>query len=204
MGRLSDLLRHQLTIAILVALVQLGFAAFIGWFLTERWQRWRQQREFQHRTLGKFSELSYDLHNRLSELLVARGRIKFEYRKKFDELLDRWTLFLSMRPEVIAAYGREFVLRKHYQGLITSLRALKEYVKASEPVPTDLFEPEQDRFLAHREAVVAEMVQAMGLLSKHDYQAEITQSERRLADAEVKAQKANAQSGPATMETNRQ
>ncbi len=189
---MSDLLRHPL----LIALVQLGFAILIGWSLTERWQRWRQERDFQHKTLGKFSELSHDLSNQLSELLVRRGRI--DYREKYREHVDRWTLFMSMRPEVMAAYGREFILGKHYQGLITSLDALEGYVKTSEPVPRERFEPEREKFVAHREAVVAQMVRAMGLLSEEDCEAEITQSERRLAEAERKAQEANAQSGPST------
>jgi len=173
--------------------------------LTERWQRWRQQREFQHRTLVKFSELSYEMMDRLSELLVGRGKIEIaQYREKHRAEVARWALFLSMRPEVIAGYGRQFVLGKHYQGLVTSLNALRGYVNRSEPVPQTRFEPEQEKFLAHREAVVAEMIRAMGLLSKKDWDAEIGQCEGRLAEAEAKLQEASPQSGPATPETNRQ
>jgi hypothetical protein len=67
-------LRHPLVIA----LVQVLVGALLAYLLTERWQRWRQRRDFQYRTLIKFSELSYEMMDRLSELLVSRGRIASE------------------------------------------------------------------------------------------------------------------------------
>jgi hypothetical protein len=90
-------LRHPLVIALLQVVV----GALIAYLLTERWQRWRQRRDFQYRTLVKFSELSYEMMDRLSELLVLRGRMASDlYIAKRREDLSRWTLFVSMRGEV--------------------------------------------------------------------------------------------------------
>lgn len=95
---------------LLAPLMQLLLAALIGFFFAERWQRWRQRRDFQYRTLVKFAELSFDLMDRLSELLVTRGRMNQEaYMEKRREMVSRWTAFASMRPEVMACYGRDFL-----------------------------------------------------------------------------------------------
>ena len=64
-------LRHPLVIALLQVVV----GALIAYMFTELWQRWRQRRDFQYRTLAKFSELSYEMTDRLSELLMLRDRI---------------------------------------------------------------------------------------------------------------------------------
>jgi len=189
----------------LIALVQLLFAIMVGWFLTERWQRWRQRRDFQYRTLGKFSELSYEMMDRLSELLVGRGKLEIDkYRAQHRELVSRWSLFVSMRGEVMAAYGRQFTSERHFQGRFASLNALRSYVRAQDPVPQERFEPEQEKFFGHREAVVAEMVRAMGLLSKQDCESEIAQSESRIAEAERRIRNASVQSEPGTTATNTQ
>jgi hypothetical protein len=65
---ISCALRHPLVIA----LVQLGVGLFVAYFLTERWQRWRQRRDFQYRTMVKFSETSMDVFVSLSDLLASR------------------------------------------------------------------------------------------------------------------------------------
>ena len=65
---LDAALRHPF----LIALVQIAVGLLAAYLLTERWQRWRQRREFQHKTLAKFSELSNELMDRMSELLMRR------------------------------------------------------------------------------------------------------------------------------------
>ena len=154
------LLRHPL----FVALVQLVVGGLSAYWLTEQWQRWRQQREFQHRTLVKFSELSYEMADRLAELLVGRGKIPVDaYVPKRREMVARWTVFVSTRGEVMASFGRHFVHGSDYQGLFKALNALRGFVNEPEPVSQERFEPEQEKFLAYREALVARMVQRNGL-----------------------------------------
>jgi len=175
-------LKHPLFISI----AQLAIGGLVAYLLTERWQRWRQRREFQHRTLVKFSELSYELMDLVAELLVLRGRMAGDaYVEKRRELLSRWTVFASMRPEVMAAYGRDFILSVDYQGTVNTLSTLRSYVGAPQPVPQERFEPEQEQFLAYREAVVAHMVHAMGLLSEREWKTEVERSRERIRAAEA-------------------
>jgi hypothetical protein len=60
---------------------------------------------------------------------------------------------------------------------------LRSFLREREPVPQARFETEQEKFLAYREAVVAHMVLATGLLSKSDWESEVATSRARLADA---------------------
>jgi hypothetical protein len=162
----------------------------VGFWLTERWQRWRQRREFQDRTLVKYSDLSYDLADRLSELLVTRSSSRSDlanlvatFPSNQRELIACWTALVSTRGEMMAAFGRDFVLGPDYQGFFAAVDTLRSFLREREPVPQARFEPEQEKFLEYREAVVAHMVLAMGLLSKSDWESEVATSRARLADA---------------------
>ena len=55
-------------------LLTLALGADLAYLGTERWQRWRRRRDFQYRTLMKFTELTYDLMDRLAELLLDPPR----------------------------------------------------------------------------------------------------------------------------------
>ena len=177
----ATLLWHPLLVAAVQLLIGLG----IAYLFAERWQRWRQRREFQHRTLVRFSELSYEMMDWLAELLVLRARMAPElYIARRREFLSRWTIFVATGAEVLASYGRRFVRSAHYQGVYTALNALRAAVNAVEPVLRERFEPEQEKFLAYREAVVANMIHAMGLLSNADWKAEVRHSEARVRNAQ--------------------
>lgn len=169
---------------LIAPIVQLLLVTVLGFAFAERWQRWRQRRDFQYRTLVRFSELSTDLMDRLSELLVMRGRIATEaYAEKRREMIARWTSLASMRPEVMACFGRAFILSEDYQRMFTALSTLMALARAPEPVPLARFEPEEEKFLAHREAVVANMVRAMGFVSNRECRAEIEHAHKRVKKA---------------------
>jgi hypothetical protein len=168
------------------AVVQLLVGILIAYMLTERWQRWRQRREFQHRMLVKFSELSFEMMDLTAELLMRRGTMPNElWAEKRREFLSRWTVFASVRGEMMAAYGRRFVLSADYQRTFNALQSLRSHINASNPVPREQFEPDQEKFLAYREAVVANMVRAMRLISRSEWSAEAKRSRERVAVAEV-------------------
>jgi hypothetical protein len=176
---------HWLRHPLVTALVQVLAGLLLAYLLTERWQRWRQRRDFQHKTLVKFSELSFEMMDRLSELLVLRGRMATDqYAAKQREQLSRWTAFVSMRGEVMAAFGHAFIKGRAYQGVFNNLNALRAHVNAAQPVPLDRFEPDQEKFLAYREAVVAHMVRAMGLLPRPAWKSELDSAEARVQAAE--------------------
>ena len=183
----GSLLRHPP----FVGVFQLLGGIVVGFWLTERWQRWRQRREFQHRTLVKYSELSYELADRLSELLVTRSSNRTDLiatlAPKQRELIARWAALTSTRGEMMAAFGRDFVLGPDYQGFFAALNMLRAFLRMREAVPPERFEPEQEKFFAYREAVVAHMVRAMGLLSKKDWDSEVDAWHARLADAGKRA-----------------
>jgi len=180
---------------LLTPLVQFMLATFFAIVFAEKWQRWRQRRDFQYKTLAKFSELSYEMMDCLSELLVGRGKIATDvYREKQREMLARWTVFVSMRGEVMACFGRSFILSPEYQGVFNALNALRKFLHAATPVPEARFEPEQEKFLANREIVVALMVRAMGLVSWRHYRAERRTWKNRLQEANAAAASASAPS----------
>ncbi len=68
--------------------------------------------------------------------------------------------------------------------MFNSLNALRAHLNAAQPVPLDRFEPDQEKFLAYREAVVAYMVRAMGLLSRRALKAELDSADARVQAAE--------------------
>jgi len=182
------LLRHPL----ITAVVQLLVGIVIAYFLTERWQRWRQRREFQHKTLVKFSELSNEMMDLLSELLMRRGTMPTDmWQEKHRAFVSRWTAFAATRAEVMAAFGRQLILSADYQGIYNALNELRSYLGAQDPVPQQQFEPEQEKFLANREAVVAKMLRAMKLLSQKDSEIELRQSLVRVKAAEAASAAAN-------------
>jgi hypothetical protein len=164
--------------------VQLLLATLFGLVFAERWQRWRQRRDFQYRTLVKFSDLSSEMMDRTAELLATRGRVAPDvYEEKRREMVLRWTVFASMRSEVLASYGRQLLLSENYQEMFKALTALRAFARAPEPVPLARFEPEEERFLACREAVVAEMGRAMRLVSRRDHRAEMESAHARVQAA---------------------
>jgi hypothetical protein len=180
---------------LLAPMVQLLLVTLFGFIFAERWQRWRQRRDFQYRTLVKFSELSYEMINRASELLMLRGAIPGEeYIQKRLELLTRWTVFAAMRGEIVACYGHDILLGRDFEAMISTLNTVREYVRAPERVPEERFEPQREKYLAHRAAVVADMIRATGLVSRRQYRAE-----RRTSEAGVRAANlAAARAGPAS------
>jgi hypothetical protein len=173
--------------SLLVAFVQLALGGLAAYYLTESWQRWRQRRDFQATTLAKFSELSYEMMDWVSELLVLRanrpGDLQVTRRREF---LSRWTVFVSIRSEVMAYFGMAFVHQKAYQGVFNALNALRGHINSSTAVPQEVFVLDQETYLAYREAVVAQMVHAMGLMSDAELTEEWNACESRLRTVEAK------------------
>jgi hypothetical protein len=101
--------------ALLAAIVQLAGAGLGAWWLSERWQRWRQRREFQYRTLVTFSERSskviFDLTRMAS--LVEHASMESEAKKLtiLAELTDLLSLDAECRllfedPAIVAGLER--------------------------------------------------------------------------------------------------
>jgi hypothetical protein len=165
-------------------LVQLLLATIFGFFFAEQWQRWRQRRDFQYRTLVKFSELSAEMMDRTAQLLATRGFVASNvYEEKRREMVSRWTVFVAMGAEVMASYGRHLLLSENYQEMFKAHNTLRAYARAAEPVPLTQSDPEEERFLAHRQVIIARMVRAMGLVSRRQHRAEMRSARARVQQA---------------------
>ncbi len=158
------LLEHPLMIAI----VQIVLAGLVAYFLTERWQRWRQRREFQFRTMVKFSELSEETFRRLTELLVTRGRIQDgQHNQLRREYIYRRGPLLAMDGELFAAFKDVEI----FQGLLylkDIMRILYQMACATTSVPREQFEPIQNCMTAQRKLMITRMVGEMGFLSRSE------------------------------------
>ena len=96
----------------------------------------------------------------------------------------------------MAAYGHTLVKGKSYQGVFNCLNALRSHLHTSQPVPVDRFEPDQEKFLTYREAVVADTVRAMGLLSRREWKAELDSAGARVQAAEKRVTAVTAPTPP--------
>lgn len=160
------LLRHPLFVAI--ASIFLG--ALGAYWLTERWQRWRQRREFQYRAFVKFNELAYELAERMSELLVAKSslsgidlhNISVDPGKQ-RALITRWMVFEAMCDELRALFDGETVTA-FYRLRQTGLEVKKKINTPTAAVVLAEVEPVQDQFLAQRELTSIRMMADMGFL----------------------------------------
>lgn len=161
----SPLTKH----ALVVALLQFLLAALLAYFLAERWQRWRQRRDFQFQTMVKFNNLSAEAFNRLSELLMARSRIPDDHHNRLRrEYLYQRIGLLAMDGELFAAFRDAAV----FQGLVdlkNIMRVLYHMACAPTPVPRSQFEPIQSCMTAQRRVMQTRMIQEMGFFSRRGF-----------------------------------
>jgi hypothetical protein len=159
-----DVLEHPLV----VALLQIILAGSVSYFLTERWQRWRQRREFQNRSMVKFSELSEEAFSRLSELLMSRGRIPDDQHNRLRrEHIYRRGPLLAMDGELSVTFKDVEIFR----GLLylrDIMRILYDMACAPKPVSQEQFEPVQNCMAAQRKLMITIMAGEMGFFSRRE------------------------------------
>ncbi len=161
-----------------VALVSLLIGGFIAYFLTERWQRWRQRRDFQHEALVKFSQLTEEVFRRLSELLMTRDRIRPEDHQYLRrEYISRRGPLYAMDLEITAVFKNVETFRG-FLYLRDIMRVLYRIAtEAPSPLRREYFEPIQDCLAAQRRLVATLMSAEMGLLSKKEMRAAVKELE---------------------------
>jgi len=177
LSTVDTVLRHPLVVAAL----QLFVAAVLAYFGTERWQRWRQRRDFQYRTLSKLSETSTDLFVRLADMLSSRvklnedrsdGRLsasimarESELRDKQRQYIDRRTAFHALEAEIMASYTTTEIMAGYYE-LDAKAKALFDLVQSSHTRSREHYEPIQNDFTKLRKALFGMMVVEMKLLTR--------------------------------------
>jgi len=160
----ASFLRHPLFIALVQVAVGLGAA----YFLTERWQRWRQRREFQYRVMSKLSETSTELFVLLADLLTMRARpVEAELLEKKRTYISRRTAFHSLEAEIMASFTQAETMQRYY-ALNDQAQALFALVQ-SDPAPaaTD-YDPVKVEFRRRQKALFGQMVIEMKLLPWRD------------------------------------
>jgi hypothetical protein len=170
---MSGALRHPLVVALLSGVVQLAIAAFIAWKLSERWQRWRQHREFKHQLLVRFAEESAQAFDLAAALLVGRDREDpNQRREQMRELVQRQGHLTGMVEEARVTFSDS----KIGDTILFMKRTISSLLKMAvwkEPVPSERYEPVQGHALRLRDLVLARMAVEMGLL--RDGQARIAE-----------------------------
>ena len=148
--------RHPLFIAV----VQLGFGLLAAWFLTEKWQRWRQRRDFQYHTMSKFSETSMEMFVIVSELLTAKAAGMPRSSDGERRYITQRVSFHSLEAEIMASFGDGPILASYYS-LNERLKKLFDFVQANAAVSQNTFEPILQGFLDERKEMLGQMIKAM-------------------------------------------
>lgn len=164
----SEILFPLLKYPLVVAMLQLLLGGVLAYFLAERWQRWRQRREFQFRTLVKFGELSEEVFNRLSELFMSKDKIPEDKHNELKrEYLYRRGPLLGMDGEMSAAF-KQAELSMDLLRLRDIIGKLYNMASRKGPISREEFEPEQDGLAAHRKVMLTRMTREMKLLSRKE------------------------------------
>lgn len=160
-----DVLREY---GLLAPVVQLLLATLLGFFLAERWQRWRQRREFQHRAMMTFSEVSLDVFDRLSTILTRRvGRRKDEtHHKLYAEAMTRRVPLQALAEQVYTLYDKHAVIKHHFDELLKAGGALTRLTEADVGVAESEYQPVRVRFFRERKLVMIHMFASMGLIRR--------------------------------------
>lgn len=91
---------------LLVAGLQLLVGGLIAWIFTERWQRWRQRRDFQYAALVSFARSSTEVFATLYELLLAKSQMAPQQER--DKLQREYTAKLAPLLAVDADFFAAF------------------------------------------------------------------------------------------------
>jgi len=165
-GDAGDVLKDVLIHPLFIGIVQVILGGVAAYFLTERWQRWRQRREFQYRTMSKFSEISMEIFVLSGELLSIRPLQQMmadAWDDKQRRYISQRVLFHALEADIMACFSGE-ILRRYYE-LNRKGKALFDLVQSTGHFDKMAYEPIQDAFLNGRKDLLGNMIAEMKLLS---------------------------------------
>jgi len=141
----------------------------VGFVFVEKWQRWRQRREFQYRTMSKLSETSTELFVLLADMLTARatGPVDLGLLEKQRLYIVKRTAFHALEADIMASFTRSETMAGYYalNGKANELFKLVQSVTA--PTPSQ-YEPVQSEFQKLQKVLFGQMVSEMKLLTRRE------------------------------------
>lgn len=151
---------------LIIAVLQIVFGGIVAYFLTERWQRWRQRREFQYRTMSKFSETSMELFVVLGELLSIhplRQAMADVWDERQRRYISQRVPFHALEADIMASFKSGRILSSYYE-LNKKAKALFEFVQSTGYLNETAYKAIQDEFLKRRKNLLGQMIAEMKLL----------------------------------------
>jgi hypothetical protein len=115
----------------------------------------------------KFSELTLEQVDLLSELMMSRARSGQNERAwtLYRQYLARRVPFLALEGEIVAGFHDTQLLADYYE-IVDIAQTLSDMVPSSEPLNRESFEPAlQEQLPVLRKLMVWRMVHSMGLVS---------------------------------------
>jgi len=153
--------------ALFVAALQLGVGLIAAYVLTERWQRWRQRRDFQYQTMFKLSETSMELFVLLAELLSIhpqRQNMADVWDDRQRRYISQRVVFHALEAGIMASF-RTAAIAAGYHALNGTLKTLFAFVQYTGDIHSDTYEPVQDKLLKQRKLLLGQMIAEMRLVS---------------------------------------
>ncbi len=170
---IQDFFRHPLVIAVAPALLQVLGAAVIALVLSERWQRMRQRRDFQRDIFSRFSRLSADAVTQLADLLMSRGKVPDDERRRLalQHIRERSAL-LAMDGELFGFFPKDDgTLYADLTHLKNLARTLGSMAFSQPPTLRKTFEPVQNCLTAQRKVIQSRILYHMGFIRAIDLDA---------------------------------
>ena len=160
LSAILNLLGHPL----LVAATQLSGAAWIAYSLTERWQRWRQRREFQYRLMGRFSRNTEQCFGLLVEALRAEGRANTNLRRFLGKSYarSRWHIH-GLLSETELMFENQRIAEEMYL-MIDAMTELEQMTLSQPPAQPERYDPVLLWARCLRDLVMARMSREMALI----------------------------------------
>ena len=184
----SALLRHPL----FIALFQLLLGGFGAYLLTERWQRWRQRRDFQYKAMANFSRVGWELARQLQ--LRRLSKAKALPPEDVRPFMSQWLELQSIRDEMTAVFKDDVI--SAFEKVNKTVLRLRDMNRTS-PGPTDAeFNAVWDRLVSERGLTTSLMIIEMDLGKAKVLKASVKKRMDALASENRAQAKADAQNIP--------
>jgi hypothetical protein len=155
------------------AFIVAAFGAFSAYFIAERWQRWRQRREFQHRAMLDFAEASTAVMATLWNMARARAHGWTQYHGLVEVYPSKFEPLAARDAQFYAVFENKQLV--HELAELTKLMnrifvKITKITDTSSPVVIDpaIVRRGIDCLTARRRLILGQMAREMRLRTKAD------------------------------------